>query len=311
MLLEVSDLRVRYPVRTGGLLPALRGISFSIAEGEVLGLLGESGCGKTTAALAILGALPPGAIVSGSIRFRGRELLSATESEMRTLRGAGISIIFQEPRLAIHPTILVGEQIADVLRAHSRPAEKSTVLELMRRTGLPDALYDAYAHEMSGGELQRIAIAQAIACGPSLIIGDEPTASLDAITQSEILELFRGLNPAMLFISHHPATLRSLTTRVCVMYAGEIVESGTIDEVFDDPLHPYTRALFAAMPPPPGASAAKRLPAVPGDFDPMRVTAGCAFEPRCSVSHRECSEARPVYVTASSSRQVRCLIYEG
>jgi peptide/nickel transport system ATP-binding protein len=306
MLLEVSDLRVSYPVRTGCPVPVLPGLSVSITDGEVVGLLGESGCGKSTTALAILGALPPGTAISGSIRFRGRELLSAAKREKRALRGARISIIFQEPRMALHPMIRVGEQIADVLRAHDRLAAKGSVVELMRRTGLAPALYDAYPHEMSGGELQRVSIAQATACEPSLIVADEPTASLDAITQSEILDLFRRLNPAMLFISHHPTTLRALARRVCVMYAGEIVESGPLDEVFTSPLHPYTRALFDAMPPTPGA-ATKRLPAIPGDFSAgTRPPAGCAFAPRCGLARSSCSEERPAYVKTSESREVLC-----
>jgi peptide/nickel transport system ATP-binding protein len=306
MLLEVSDLRVSYPARTGGSVPVLPGLSVSISDGEVVGLLGESGCGKSTTALAILGALPPGTAISGSIRFRGRELLSAAKREMRALRGARISIIFQEPRIALHPTIRVGEQIADVLRAHNRLAAKDTVLELMRRTGLAPALYCAYPHEMSGGELQRVSIAQALACEPSLIVADEPTASLDAITQSEILDVFRGLKTGMLFISHHPATLRAVVRRVCVMYAGEIVERGTLDEVFTSPLHPYTRALFNAMPPVPGA-ATKRLPAIPGDFSAgTRPLAGCAFAPRCALARSSCSAERPTHIKTSESREVLC-----
>jgi peptide/nickel transport system ATP-binding protein len=221
-----------------------------------------------------------------------------------------MSIIFQEPRIALHPTICVGEQIADVLRVHDRLAAKGTVLELMRRTGLAPALHSAYPHEMSGGELQRVSIAQALACEPSLIVADEPTASLDAITQSEILDLFRGLKTGMLFISHHPSTLRAVANRVCVMYAGEIVERGTLDEVFTSPLHPYTRALFDAMPPAPGA-ATKRLPAIPGDFSAAtRPRVGCAFAPRCALARSSCSEERPVSVKTSESREVLCSAYE-
>jgi oligopeptide/dipeptide ABC transporter ATP-binding protein len=317
VLLEVSDLRVSFPARSGRLIPVLRNVSFSIDHAEVAGLLGESGCGKSTTALAILGALPPGSRVSGSIRWNGRELLRTASSELRAVRGAGVSIIFQEPRLALHPTIRVGDQIADVLRAHSPRglAIKDTVLELLRRTGLVSSAYNAYPHEMSGGELQRISIAQAIACRPSLIVADEPTASLDTITQAEILGLFRELrnesDAGVLFISHHPATLRGLADRVFVMYAGEVVECGKAEDILANPLHPYTRALLKAMPPPPGVAITKRLPAIPGEpAPPGGIARGCVFAPRCAEARADCREVPPVYVKQSPSRMVLCHLYE-
>ncbi len=285
-----------YPGRP---VPVLRGVSFSIAPGEVVGLLGESGCGKSTIALAILAALPAGSAVSGSIRFHGRAR----------------SIVFQEPRLALHPTIRAGDQIAEVLRAHKNYRNrKSKTLELMNRAGLDESLYNSYPHQMSGGELQRVCIAQALACEPSLIVADEPTASLDTITQAEILRLFAGLKTesqaGMLFISHHPAILRGLADRILVMYAGEIVEEGGVEQVLSKPLHPYTEALLKAVPPAPGA-ATKRLSAIPGD--PPRfanLPAGCAFAPRCASARTGCRENPLRDSMPFPSRRVKCVLYE-
>jgi oligopeptide/dipeptide ABC transporter ATP-binding protein len=318
MLLEVSDLRVSYPGLSGNLIPVLRGVSFSCAPGEVVGLLGESGCGKSTIALAMLAALPAGSAVSGSIRFLGRELLSAVNAALRALRGADLSIVFQEPRLALHPTMRVGEQIAEIIRAHKKYRKalcRSEAMELMRKIGLAESMYDAYPHQISGGELQRVCIAQAIACEPSLIVADEPTASLDTVTQADILRLFADLKTeskaGMLFISHHPATLKGLADRICVMYSGEMIETGNLDEVFSEPLHPYTQALLKAVPPAPGAATTKRLAAIPGDpplFADSRP--GCAFAPRCTVMRTDCRERAPVFSALSPSRTVKCLLYE-
>jgi ABC-type glutathione transport system ATPase component len=254
-LLRVRNLAITYRNGVNSEVHAVEGVDFSIGEGEIVGLLGESGCGKTSIGMALLGALPAVAIRSGTMHFRQKDLAGLDQNEMREIRGAGIAMIFQDPALALHPLIRVREQVAEVLRAHSdldRKDCRRKVEELMVDLELSDIerVGNSYPHQLSGGQCQRILIAQALICNPGLIVADEPTASLDARTALEIIELIRRINErqqtAFLFISHDPAVLRALAHRVLVMHAGKIVEQGTAGQVLDHPSHPYTRALLAA-----------------------------------------------------------------
>ncbi len=311
-LLDVLGLGVTYPGAA-----VLRGVSFAIGRGEVLGLLGESGCGKSTTALAILGLLPRGASVTGSVRFEGRELLELREPEWRGIRGAGVSLIFQEPRAALNPVMPVGKQVEEVIRAHrKRPSARraSETLDVLARVGLDARVRQSYPHQLSGGQLQRVLIAQALACAPSLVLADEPTASLDTVTQADILGLLRDLKTnsrlSLLVITHHPAILNGLAERVLVMYAGQIVESGARERIYSQPLHPYTAALLRCVPPLPGKSADKHLSAIPGDHpDFASLPQGCAFAPRCERKVPACGAAVPELFTVAPSHQVRCHLY--
>ncbi len=251
ILFQVRDLVVQYKA---GETPAVDGVSFEIAPGEAVGLLGESGCGKTTTALALIRMLPPAArLVRGSIQFRGRELLALQEPELEKIRGAEISVIFQEPATALNPVMRVGDQVAEVVRAHrpwSRRVCRAEAESLLAEVCLGDVsrIYAAYPHQLSGGQRQRIAIAQAVACKPPLLIADEPTAALDAKVQAEILDLLKDLqqrrNMALLLISHNPGVLARMADRLLVMQAGKIVEQGPVSEVCRNPQHPYTQALL-------------------------------------------------------------------
>lgn len=256
-LLRVRGLTVHYRTDDGAEISAVDEASFDIASGEVVGLLGESGCGKTTVGLSLLGLLPPaGCLVGGSISFRDRELTGLDDGKFQKIRGAEISMIFQEPGIALSPVMRVGDQIAEVIRAH-RPwsrrrcrEEAKAVLEQVR---FSDAarIYAAYPHQLSGGQRQRVVIGQAIACRPALVIADEPTTALDATVQAEILTLLRELKErfqiALLAISHNPAILAGLAERVLVMYAGRIVEAGGLLQVLRHPLHPYTQGLARCL----------------------------------------------------------------
>jgi ABC-type glutathione transport system ATPase component len=258
-LLAVKELSVCY---TSSSLETriVNSISFSIAPGEVVGVLGESGSGKTSIALAILGLLPSNAqIASGSIRLRGRELVGLEERELQKIRGKEISLIFQEPGIALNPVIQVGQQILEVLRAHnswSRKRCREEAESMLDQVRLSDAarIYSAYPHELSGGQRQRVAIAQALACKPGLVIADEPTASLDATIQADILALLKDLQQrlslAFLLISHNPAILQKMAQRILVVHAGQIVEQGNAPQVLHQPQHPYTRHLLECMPQP-------------------------------------------------------------
>jgi peptide/nickel transport system ATP-binding protein len=252
-LLEIENLRVVFDSPGENPVVALNGVSLRVSPGEVLGVLGESGCGKTTLGLSLLSLLPESGKVSGSIRYQGRELLKLNEHQLRRIRGAEISMIFQEPALALHPALRVGEQVADVIRAHSGHSRRrckeeaeyalaQVSLQHLRR------IYAAYPHELSGGERQRVAIARALVSRPSLLVADEPTASLDSTVQADILGLLRDLKAriglAMLFISHNPAVLASLADRVAVMSVGRIVEQGPSLEVLERPVHAYTRSIM-------------------------------------------------------------------
>jgi peptide/nickel transport system ATP-binding protein len=323
-LLEIRDLAVHYDAGAAAPAMALRGVSLEVEPGEVVGLLGESGCGKSTLLLAILGLLPPSArIVRGSVRYRGRELLCLRDSDLRRLRGAEIAIVFQDPELALNPVRRVGSQVAEVVAAHRgqggrRSREDATAM--LAEVGLPEParLYDAYPHELSGGQRQRVVIAQALACRPSLLLADEPTASLDSTTQAELRALLQSLQArfglAVLMASHDLGALAALAGRVMVMYAGGLVEGGTPAQVFGDPLHPYTRGLAGAYPRP----ATPRRPSLPlgapipgSPPDPARLEPGCAFEPRCADRRPVCRETAPAETRPAEGRHVRCVLHGG
>ena len=324
-LLRVRDLTVRLGVGSGVAVPAVEGASFDIAAGEAVGILGESGSGKTTTALALLRLLPPGGrIVRGSIQFAGLELLAADERELEKIRGAEISLIFQEPGVALHPVMRVGDQVSEVIHAHRnwnwkkcREAAASALAGIFPRDAA--RIFAAYPHQLSGGQRQRALIAQALACRPSLVIADEPTAALDTTTQAEILAWIKGLKQrlgiALLLITHNPALLVGLADRVLVMYAGRIVEEGPLERVYGTPLHPYTQALLRSLPrcTSEGGPAVKtKLHVIPGSPpDPIHLPPGCPFEPRCADRMAVCTTREPEEAWPEASRRVRCFKYGG
>ncbi len=322
-LLQARDLIIAY--RAGDLTytPAVLGVSLDIHVGEAVGLLGESGCGKTTTALSLLRLLPRSArIVRGRVLYRGKDLLQLPERDLDQVRGAEISFIFQEPSIALNPVMCVGDQVAEVIRVHRRWGGRrcrSAAESLLVQVRLQDVarVYRAYPHELSGGQNQRILIAQALACGPSLVIADEPTTGLDARTQAEILDLLRELKTnsrmAFLFISHHPGVIGRLANRVIVMYAGRVVEEGDLVQVFKSPKHPYTQGLLQSMPAKPAMDAdraGKRLAAIPGAPPDMNdLPAGCPFAPRCPVRMEVCALREPQFTDLEGNRRVRCFAY--
>ncbi len=302
-LLRIDRLTVSFPTKFG-MTPVVRNLSLSIQRGEIVGLLGESGCGKTTTALAILGLQTGDAVVHGSVRFRETELVGAAEETLHELRGARISLIFQEPSLSLNPVLRVIDQVEQVLKAHERlsaPERRRKARASLEQVGLAtDRLQESYPHQLSGGQRQRVLIAQAIVCGPSLIIADEPANSLDAIASLQVFTLLRDqvrrLNASLLLITHDPRTLLAIADRVLVMYAGTIVESGPASEVLDAPLHPYTRALLSHV----------AIEGAAPDF--QALPPGCTFAPRCLQRTPVCTEAEPL-LAALGSREVRCILH--
>jgi oligopeptide/dipeptide ABC transporter ATP-binding protein len=322
-LLRVQDLTVRFPEK-GGFLTAVDRVSFRIATGETVGLLGESGCGKTTLGLSLLRLLPDAAnVICGSILFRGREISLLDEFKLGEVRGAEIAIIYQDSSV-LNPVMRVGSQVSEVLRAHRKCTARQAREEaetVFTAIGLRefDRIYNAYPHQLSGGQRQRIAIAQALICKPRLVIADEPTAAVDRNTAREILECMKELrnssDTSFLFISHDPATLAAIADRVMVMYAGQIVEDGRLSDVYSRPLHPYTDALLQCAP---QRNALKdcdlrkfRLPYIPGKSPaPFEVLSGCSFSSRCRDRMEVCDERRPEQIEISTSRFVRCFKHE-
>lgn len=316
-LLSVRALTVKYD---GDRQPvsAIAGVSFDLAPGEIVGILGESGSGKSTLGLAILGLLPAKTSVGGSIRLQDKDLLQMDDSSWRAIRGARISMIFQEPGLALSPVMRIGDQIAEVIRAH-RPGNSKTRKQeceaLLAQVRLPDVerICKAYPHQLSGGQLHRVAIAQAVACRPDIVIADEATRSLDVTVQAEIMDVLREVNQkfgsALVFITHNPALLAGFADRVLVMYAGRIVEDGPVTQVFRRPLHPYTKGLLQLAPRFPQSTGltAGRLPAIPGSLtDRDRLARGCVFEPRCAARTTVCHSESPNQVTPEPGRRVSC-----
>ncbi len=322
-LLEVDQLRVG--LRTArGPAKALQGISFTLERGGTLGLIGESGCGKSITALALMGLLPDGASVQGSIRLDGRELVGLPEDDWCALRGNRVAMVFQEPMSALNPLHTIGRQIAESLRLHQRldaGAARAQALRLLERVQLPQAArrLDAYPHQLSGGQRQRVVIAIALACGPDLLLADEPTTALDVTLQREVLELIGQLvaedGMALLLISHDLGVMAETVDRMMVMYGGSIVESGPTASVFERLAHPYTRGLFAARPRlgmGVGADGAKpRLQTIPGRVPELiDLPPGCPFADRCEHVVSDCRTAAPPATLVAPGHAVRCIRWE-
>ena len=314
-LLQVTDLRVRLNTQRGP-ADAVRGVGFALEHGQTLGLIGESGCGKSITALALLGLLPERALVSGSIRFDGEELVGRSDAELCKLRGNRIGIVFQEPMTALNPLHTIGRQVAEPLRLHQGlgdAAARKQAIALLDRVGLPDAARraDAYPHQLSGGQRQRVTIAMALACGPDLLIADEPTTALDVTIQGQILDLIADLvaerGMALLLISHDLGVIAENVQRMLVMYGGSVVESGPTAEVFGRMAHPYTQGLFAARPKL-GAAPGTRLATIAGTVPELAdLPPGCPFTERCRLAVAACRDTPPAPVVISAGHEARCL----
>ncbi len=314
-LLEVRNLGVQLQTRRGA-AAAVRALSFSLERGETLGLVGESGCGKSITALSLMGLLPENAVVCGSIRFDQQELVGQSDKVLQQLRGNRIGMIFQEPMTALNPLHRIGHQVAEPLRLHrgaSRAAARRQAIKLLERVGIADAThrFDAYPHQFSGGQRQRITIAMALACEPDLLIADEPTTALDVTIQGQILDLISELvqerRMALLLISHDLGVIAENVSRMLVMYGGTVVESGPTPAVFRHMAHPYTRGLFGARPQLGGARG-RRLSTIEGSVPELiDLPAGCPFFERCSRALADCAAALPAAIDLGQSHQARCL----
>ena len=321
-LLEVNDLRTHFPTRAG-LVRAVEGVSFYLDRGELLGLVGESGCGKSMTALSVMRLVaPPGKIVSGEILFDGKDLLKLSDSEMRQIRGDDIAMIFQDPMTSLNPVYTVGEQIAEALRLHrkmSRKEARQATIEAMREVAIPDPSrrINDYPHQLSGGMRQRVMIAMALACNPKLLIADEPTTALDVTIQAQILELLDELRKqrelAVLLITHDLGVVAEVADRVAVMYTGRIVEESPVEELFARPKHPYTEGLLRSVPKLTGEDVIKkeRLETIEGVVpSPTDLPSGCHFAPRCPHRMPRCTEEEIPLYQLDGGVQVRCVLYD-
>jgi oligopeptide/dipeptide ABC transporter ATP-binding protein len=321
-LLEVKTLHTYFPTREG-LVCAVEGVSFHLDRGELLGLVGESGCGKSMTALSIMRLVaPPGKIVAGEILFEGKNLLQLSNAEMRDVRGNDIAMIFQDPMTSLNPVFTVGEQIAEALRLHrglSRKAARAAAIEAMREVSIPDPALraDDYPHQLSGGMRQRVMIAMALACDPKVLIADEPTTALDVTIQAQILELLNELRRtrelAVLLITHDLGVVAEVAERVAVMYTGKIVEESPVDELFARPKHPYTEGLLRSVPrlTVKDVAKAERLQTIEGTVPkPTALPPGCHFEPRCTYRMARCREGEIPLYNVMPGVQVRCVLFD-
>ena len=317
-LLSVRDLRTHF-VSAGKVVRALDGVSFDVAEGEVFGIVGETGCGKSVTALSILRLIPfpPGKIVSGSIRFKETELLALPPERMRAFRGKEISMIFQEPMTSLNPVFRVGEQMREVIALHQglgREEAWNAAVAMLARVRIPEAekVARCYPHQLSGGMRQRVMIAMELSCRPALLIADEPTTALDVTIQAQILRLLqemrRELGTAILLITHDLGVVAQMCDRVAVMYAGGIVEEAGVVEIFEAPRHPYTQGLWGAIPP--VEQERESLAVIPGTVpDLSRPPAGCPFHPRCARRFAPCDRERPAMRAVAPGHRVACHLY--
>lgn len=322
LLLEIRDLRVSFPADGHeSRVMALAGVDLDVRPGEVVSVVGESGCGKTLTALSIVGLLPspPARVEGGSIFFKGQDMLGMGEKELQGIRGKEISMVFQEPMSSLNPVFTVGHQIEEVIRIHesvSRKEARRRVVDLLASVGIgdPERRYEDYPHHLSGGQRQRVMIAMALACQPRLLIADEPTTALDVTIQAQILKLFVDIleskSMALLYITHDLAVVAQVAHKAVVMYAGMVVEEASVMELFKTPAHPYTRGLMASLP-----ARAKRgeplrpiLGSVP---DPARRPKGCPFHPRCPLAKKRCSSELPPMCGFTETHRARCPVVAG
>ena len=313
-LLQVKDLRVHYTTE-GAVVRAVNGIDLSIRPGEALGLVGETGAGKTTTALGLLRLVPdpPGRIVSGEIFYQGEDLLKKTEKQMRAIRGNQISMIFQDPMTALNPVIPVDDQIAEVIRLHrkcSRREAEREALRMLEKVGIQAVRAHEYPHQFSGGMKQRVVIAIALACDPKLLIADEPTTALDVTIQAQILELMQELRQKMgmsiIMITHDLGVVASMCERIAVMYAGHIVEYGSTDEIFYHPSHEYTKGLIGSIPKLTTEESERLVPIEGQPVDLLNPPAGCPFAPRCRSCMKVCLRRMPPKTQLSDTHYSYC-----
>ncbi len=320
-LLEVKDIVVDFSTRAG-MARVLDHVSLSVAPGKTLGIVGESGCGKSMTALSIMGLVPspPGDVTSGSITFDGEDLIEASEARMRQIRGKDISMIFQEPMTSLNPVFTVGEQIAESLRLHEdvTPSEAwKKAVAMIRSVGIPEPELRAknYPHQLSGGMRQRVMIAMALACGPRVLIADEPTTALDVTVQAQIFDLLQELqennNTSIILITHDMGVIAQMSDHVAVMYAGRVIETGTTEEILSSPQHPYTKGLIACVPHLEEIPGKERSPLleIPGVVPSLtELGKGCAFGPRCPQHMAECDVAKPTMVSRGQTHSAACRV---
>lgn len=315
--LEIKDLQVKFKT-VDGVVEAVNGIDLSIEKGKTLGLVGETGAGKTTTALSILRLVPnpPGEITGGSITLEGKDLFAYSEKEMETIRGDQVSMIFQDPMTSLNPVITVGDQIAEVIQLHEKIDAKKAMekaKEMLEMVGIPGNRAGEYPHQFSGGMKQRVIIAMALVCNPHLLIADEPTTALDVTIQAQVLDLMQKLREkygtSMLMITHDLGIVAEVCDDVSIMYAGRIVEHGTLEDIFNHTSHPYTEGLFGSLPNVEDRTA--ELNPIPGLMpDPTNLPAGCVFHPRCKYCKEICKSRVPAITRLSDTHIVSCLAYE-
>ncbi len=317
LLLEIKDLFVEYHTDES-IVHAVNGINLKVKEGETLGLVGETGAGKTTIAKTILGILPKpqGYVTGGEVIYEGKDVLKLAEKEYRSLRGDQIAMIFQDPMTALNPIERVGDQIEEAIILHNNISRAEAVqrgIHMLEMVGIPGERYSEFPHQFSGGMKQRVVIAMALACNPKLLLADEPTTALDVTIQAQVLkmmtELKKELNTSVILITHDLGVVAATCQSVAVIYAGEVVEYGTVEHIFDNPRHPYTKGLFGSLPK--LNSKEKRLKSIPGLMpDPTDLPKGCKFHDRCRFAFSRCSEICPQTTEIEPGHQVRCFLEE-
>lgn len=318
-LLEIKNLRTHF-FTEDGVVPAVDGVDFELRPGQTLGIVGESGCGKSVTAISILRLVPnpPGRIVGGEILFEGKDLVKASQSEMNEIRGNDIAMIFQEPMTSLNPVFTIGKQITEAIELHQKldkRASRERCIEMLKLVGIPRAeeAIDEYPHQFSGGMRQRAMIAMALSCNPKLLIADEPTTALDVTIQAQIIELMKELkeklNTAIMLITHDLGVVAEMSDHVIVMYAGRVVEEANVFDLFKDPKHPYTVGLMKSKPS--LDSNSERLEVITGAVpNPLNMPSGCAFHPRCPHVMDICREKMPHLIKSEDGRKVRCWLYE-
>lgn len=320
IILEVKDLQTSF-FTDDGVIPSVDYVDFHVKEGEILGIVGESGCGKSVTSLSIMGLVPspPGKITNGQILFKGKDLTKLSEKEMRKIRGNDVAMIFQEPMTSLNPLFTIGNQLMEAITLHkkdwSKKQAKARAIEMLKLVGLPRAeeLMKDYPHQLSGGMRQRVMIAMALVCDPKVLIADEPTTALDVTIQAQILKLMRELNErlntAVILITHDLGVVAETCERVVVMYAGKVVEEGTVETIFHNPQHPYTKGLIASVPD--MRYKKQRLYSIPGSVPkPGTIKNGCRFAARCESVFGRCTEENPPLYETSDNHKTRCFLFD-